>query len=270
MSKITIVTAFFDIGRGDWTVDKGLPHYLQRTTDTYIERFTHLTKLENEIIVVTTADIGERLKKIRSDIKIIEYNPFDKFRALADKIDTIQKYPAFQQMISPGQVKNPEYWSYKYVLVNILKSHFINLAIKQDLVSNDTVAWLDFGYCRNADTLPKCLKWEYNFNPEKIHLFAYKELAPGTYMNDIIANNDVHILGAKIVADKKLWPSMEKMMLSAFELLFRNQLIDDDQTLMLICANESPELFEQHRIPDHQLGLDPFVILKTFNDAEQK
>jgi len=25
MNEITIVTAFFDIGRGDWTPDKGLP-----------------------------------------------------------------------------------------------------------------------------------------------------------------------------------------------------------------------------------------------------
>jgi hypothetical protein len=32
MNEITIVTAFFDIGRGNWTPDKGLPHYLQRTT----------------------------------------------------------------------------------------------------------------------------------------------------------------------------------------------------------------------------------------------
>jgi len=26
MNEISIVTAFFDIGRGDWTPDKGLPH----------------------------------------------------------------------------------------------------------------------------------------------------------------------------------------------------------------------------------------------------
>ena len=54
MSEISIVTAFFDIGRGNWTPDKGLPHYLQRSNDTYLERFSHLSKLENEIVIFTT------------------------------------------------------------------------------------------------------------------------------------------------------------------------------------------------------------------------
>ena len=44
MNDITIVTSFFDIGRGNWTLDRGLPHYLQRTNETYLERFAHLAK----------------------------------------------------------------------------------------------------------------------------------------------------------------------------------------------------------------------------------
>jgi hypothetical protein len=28
---------------------------------------------------------------------------------------------------------------------------------------------------------------------------------------------------------------------------------------------EQPDLFQLHRIPDHQLGLDPFVIFSDFN-----
>lgn len=270
MGNITIVTAFYDIGRGDWTPDKGLPHYLQRSNDTYIERFTHLTKLDNEIVVVTTPDIGERLKQIRSDIKIIEYDPFNEFGTIMNKIIGIQELVSFKQLIHPSQIKNPEYWSHRYVLINLLKSHFVNMAINQDLVSNDTVAWLDFGYCRSADTLPKSLTWSYEFDPTKIHLFSYKDLDPRKTLPQIIALNDVHILGAKIVADKNLWPMMEKLMFESFDLLYSNSLVDDDQTLMLICATQRPDLFEQHRIPDHQLGLDPFVILKDFNNMEKK
>jgi len=269
MGDITIVTAFYDIGRGDWTPDKGLPHYLQRTTDTYIERFTYLTKLANELIVVTTPDIGEKLKAISDKVKIIEYDPFTNFSTTATKIIGIQESVTFKQLIHPSQVKNPEYWSYKYVLVNLLKSHFVNLAVEQELVSNNLVAWLDFGYCRSKHTLPKSLEWKYDFDPTKIHLFAYKDLDPKTTLHQIISTNDVHILGAKIVAHKKLWPVMENKMFSAFDLLYMNGLMDDDQTMMLICATENPELFQQHRIPDHQLGLDPFVIFKNFNSLEK-
>jgi len=268
MGNITIVTAFYDIGRGDWTPDKGLPHYLQRSTDTYIERFTHLTKLNNEIVVVTTPDIGERLKQIRSDIKIIEFDPFTKFGTVMSKIIGIQELVSFKQLIHPSQIKNPEYWSHKYVLVNLLKSHFVNLAINSGLVSNDTVAWLDFGYCRSEETLGGHKEWSYDFDPTKIHLFAYKDLDPKNNLPRIIATNDVHILGAKIVANKALWPSMESMMFGAFDLLYSNNLTDDDQTLMLMCATNQPDAFVQHRIPDHQLGLDPFVIFKDFNTVE--
>ena len=67
MSDVTIVTAFFDIGRGDWTPDKGLPHYLHRTTDTYVERFGNLATLENEMVIYTSADLVDKVTELRGD-----------------------------------------------------------------------------------------------------------------------------------------------------------------------------------------------------------
>ncbi len=58
MNDITIVTAFFDIGRGNWTPDKGLPHYLHRPNEVYLERFGHLSKLDNRVIVFTSEDFA--------------------------------------------------------------------------------------------------------------------------------------------------------------------------------------------------------------------
>jgi len=269
MKNISIVTAFFDIGRGDWSMDKGHPHYLHRTTDTYIERFTHLTKLKNEIIVITSPDIAEKLKKVSDRIKVIEYDPFTEFSDVSKKIVSIHNNEAYKRMIEPSQIKNPEYWSEKYVLVNLLKSTFVNLAIDKGLVTNDTVAWLDFGYCRSEQTLPKSLEWCYDFDPEKIHLFSYKDLKPNVSFKQVVVTNDVHILGAKMVADKKLWPFMRTKMFEAFEQLYSEGLTDDDQSMMLMCATQYPNLFQQHRIPDHQFGLDAFVIFKNFNTLEK-
>ena len=81
MSDITIVTAFYDIGRGDWTPDKGLPHYLQRTTDTYIERFSHMAQLENEMVVFSTPDIIEKLQPLRGErpTKWVSFDIFEKY-----------------------------------------------------------------------------------------------------------------------------------------------------------------------------------------------
>ena len=88
MNEITIVTAFFDIGRGDWTPDKGLPHYLQRTTDTYIERFSHMAQLENELVVFSTPDMIEKLIPLRRD-KLTRWVPFDFFAEYSDLIKKI-------------------------------------------------------------------------------------------------------------------------------------------------------------------------------------
>lgn len=270
MSDISIVTAFFDIGRGDWTPAKGLPHYLERSVETYIERFSHLAQLDNELIVISTEDIIERLKKLRvskpGKTKYMIFDPKTKMSDVHEMITKIQKSENFQKMINPAQVKNPEYWNPDYVLVTNLKAYFVNRAIQQGLVTNDMVAWIDFGYCRDETKVPKSKKWEYDFDEDKIHLFNYKDY-DGKAIVDIVCDNDVYILGAKVVAHKKNWPRMEELMWSSFNDLRTRNMVDDDQGLFLISYLTEPDLFELHRIPDHQKGHDPFVVFQKFNST---
>jgi protein YibB len=266
MSNISIVTAFYDIGRGDWTPDKGLPHYLQRTTDTYIERFSHMAQLENELVVFSTPDMIEKLIPLRRD-KLTRWVPFDFFTEYSDlikKINDIQKTDKFQNLIHPSQRKNPEYWNAHYVVVNFLKSAFVNIAIERNYVKNELISWLDFGYCRTPDKIPTSKKWSYDFDVNKIHLFNYKEY-DNKPLTEIISTNDVYILGAKIVGGKSAWPKFKELMIQSLGELNNNGMVDDDQTLMLMSTIKDPNLFELHRIPDHQLGLDPFVIFSNFN-----
>jgi protein YibB len=263
---ITIVTAFFDIGRSEWTPDKGLPHYLQRTTETYIERFSHMAQLENDMVVFSTPDIIEKLRPMRKgkntqfiEIDLIQYS------YIRTRIENVQKNQGFQNMINPHQRLNPEYWNPDYVLVNFLKTIFVNLAIRSGHVHGDLAAWLDFGYCREEGKIPVSKKWDYDFDPTKIHLFKYHDDYPKLSLYDIISNNFVHILGAKIVGGKEVWPKLEELMWNQFNLLLANHMIDDDQTLLYMSVLERPGLFELHKIPDHQLGYDPFVIFSDFN-----
>lgn len=48
MSDITIVTAFFDIGRGEWATGG-----FKRTPEDYLNYFKQLAVLENEMIIFT-------------------------------------------------------------------------------------------------------------------------------------------------------------------------------------------------------------------------
>ena len=266
MNDITIVTAFFDIGRGEWSPDKGLPHYLQRTNDTYLQRFGHMAKLENDMVVYTSKDMVDEIKYLRQDrpTEILTLDFPESFKLLREEIKKVQTNPEYQAKINPMQVKNPEYWNADYVLVNALKSAFVNRALQSNAIETDLVAWLDFGYCRDESTLGGNKRWQYPFDKNKIHLFNIKEWVDGTIIQDVISNNDVHITGPCIVAGRELWPILEGLVHHSLNELFKNGLVDDDQTLLLMAYLQKPEFFELHRVNDQ----DWFVAFRSFNEAE--
>ena len=138
MSNITIVTAFFDIGRGDWSSDKGLPGYLQRTTDTYMERFGYLAELDNQMIIYTSEDQVKTIAKLRKGkedktIIIIQHFP-DMFPVFREKIERIQKDENYLKQINSNQIRNPEYWAVDYVLVNLLNHILLMMLLTMDML----------------------------------------------------------------------------------------------------------------------------------------
>jgi protein YibB len=264
MNDITIVTAFFDIGRGDWSPDRGLPHYLQRTNDTYLKRFGHMAKLENDMIVYTSKEFADDIKFLRQDrpTQIYTLDFPNSFKKLREEVQKVQRDPEYQAKINPTQVKNPEYWNADYVVVNALKSAFVKKAIDSNAIETDLVAWLDFGYCRDETTLNGVELWQFPFDKEKIHFFNIKDWVEGTFIQDVIANNDVHITGPCIVADKKNWPVLLHLVNHSIEELLKSNLIDDDQTLLLMSYLQRPELFELHRVSNQ----DWFVAFKDYSE----
>jgi protein YibB len=277
MSNITIVSAFFDIGRGNWkqNVSKNggpLPHYLERSAETYIERFSFLCQLENEVIVYTSPEYAPKLEKIKTDLnkQNMTVVPIDfpgHYSDLRAKIEKIQQDPEFLPKINPQQVRNPEYWSPDYVLVTSLKAHFVADAIDRGMVTNEMVAWIDFGYCRDGAALNKTKKWDYDFNPDKIHFFNCKPVDldnSNAQIGHAVVNNDVIIFGAKVVAAKKFWKPLANNMHQCLDILMESGLVDDDQGLWLMSYFSNPALFELHAI-DYN---NPFIVFNKFNKYE--
>lgn len=262
MSDITIVTAFADIGRSDWDENKGLPHYLKRTTDTYFERFSYMAELENDIIVYVTPDLVEKVMEIRKD-KPITINEFSlsEFQNILDKIKEIQNNDSFKKLISPYQIKNPEYWSPEYVLINWLKSHFVCRSYQNKQIRNPLSAWLDFGYFRSPHNLKK---WTYDFDQEKIHIFSIKDLSPHKTLIDIISNNEVYVTGPCIVSGSNGWSILEQSVKQFANKLMDNNLVDDDQTLLLLSYFANKEKYINHKLKE----TDWFTVVKEFNDYE--
>jgi protein YibB len=254
MSDISIVTAFYDIGRGDWStnVEKNggpLPHYLQRSVDKYIDHFRQMCKLENEIIVYTSSDMAPKLREVSDKIKVVEYDYFNIHKELRDKIEEIQSNPDFIRKINPYQVRNPEYWSKDYVGVTSLKAFFIKDAFDRGLISNEFASWVDFGYCRDSTHIPKSNKWSFDFTPGLMHFFNYRKPIKHQSREQIslaVQNNVVFIIGGVFVGQRECWEVLADDMKESLDLLMHNGLVDDDQGLLLLSYFKNPDMYELH------------------------
>jgi protein YibB len=270
MGNISIVTAFFDIGRETWTQDKGLPHYLYRPLQTYFDRFSIMAELDNEMVIFTTKDLVDKVweyRKGKEDKTIVaEVDYADEFKELRLAIASIQSNPDYQKLISPLQRKNPEYWSADYVLVNTLKAHFVNRAINNKFSTNELVAWVDFGYCRNKEEFIKGTEWNYDFDTDKMTLFRLKEfdIKNDTILN-LIVNNDVHMTGGAIVGGKTVWPTFDALIQHSFSELHKNNLVDDDQTLLLMASLLKPELFKIYDVTHGEDWLRHNSVFNKYN-----
>lgn len=266
ITNITIVTAFFDIGRENWSVENGYPDYLYRTSYTYIEFFKNLSILENELIVFTSREFVDIVKEIRGNkpTKIVEFDYLSEFKVYKNRIKKIQNSLEFQSKISPKQIINPEYWSSDYTLLTNLKTYFVNRAISLDLVSNSTLAWLDFGYCRDIEMLNGITEWKYNFSDDKIHTFSLKKIPSLDFkkVTDSIYNNKVFIIGGVTIGHRDCWKEFHRLVYKCQIDLLRKGIVDDDQGIYLYAYYKDKELFK-----NHVLGKNNWrVIFKVYDE----
>lgn len=246
--NITIVTAFFDIGRGDWTEEGGNPGYLQRTTEKYFKYFKSLSELENPMVIYTSSDFVNEIRKIRQgkETYIREIDFKDKFQICREYVQSILDNQEFRSKINPVQLKNPEYWSADYVLINNLKSYFVKKALIDLNLNNEYFAWVDFGYCRYENVLNHLTEWNFVLDHKKVHFFTLKKSFNLTEENvyHTIFNNQPYIIGGVIVASKDKWFEFAKLVYSTQRKLMDDLIIDDDQGVYLLCLLSSPDLFQ--------------------------
>lgn len=264
--SITIITAFFDIGRGGWSVENGHPCYLQRSNEKYFKYFSNLAQLENDMVIFTSQDYVDQIREIRGDkpTTIINVCLDEKFADIKQQISKIQNSEIFREKIGAEQLKNPEYWSPEYVLVTNLKSYFVNKAIKEGLVHSQLAAWVDFGYCRNLKMLSKIKKWNFTFAENKVHFFSIKKTFELTAesVQHAIFNNQAFIIGGVIVAAPEKWVNFSKLVYMCQKQMLEQNIVDDDQGIYLQALLVQPDLFEIHYLGEDQW----FDVFKRYDE----
>jgi len=92
-------------------------------------------------------------------------------------------------------------------------------------------------------------------------MFNMREVEPDRPISDIIKTGDVYTQGCHIVGGVEAWPTFMQLMIYNMDILLQNNMIDDDQTMMLMSYLSKPELFElRYNSPD-----DWFRIFKDYN-----
>ena len=261
-SPVTIVTAFMDIGRGEWSGVKNgqpIPSYISRTTDTYFTRFERLLKLKNPIICFTESKFFDRIKFCRDDVTLINIDTlFQDHQHLVTAIERIQNDHFFVSFVNNKAV--PERWSSHYIIINLMKSFFVNYAVENNLHQTDTIAWIDFGYARTNETCPVGLEWKFD-TKDKINLFSNSPQLDPVPIIQIVKTGVVYIQGCHIVAPATKWSLMKDLVNAALANLLNVGLIDDDQTLLLMALRSSPDDFLVH----YNGGSNWFTIFNNFH-----
>ena len=248
MEKPTIVTAFFDIKRGEWSQSK-------RGNDEYLIHFSSWARIKNKLIVYTDEDTAKKVKKIREQYglaeltEIIVINDFKKidFELLKSIKHAMDAPHAKQFHLKPD---HPESWNAVYNYVMMLKWWCVCDAIARGMASG-LVAWIDFGFNKGGNYYinPR----EFNFCWEvtiekKIHLFSVNDF-DDIPIYEIIQRMDTYIQGCNIIAPADLWPEFWRLIRESMVELNHCGLADDDQVLMLMAYRKKPELFNIIKCP---------------------
>lgn len=247
MSNITVVTAFYDIGRGDWS------HY-KRTTDEYFQWFNNLATLENNMIIFTSKEYSDRIKTIRGNkpTTVIELDIFTEFKDYIKDIESIHCLDEFKLKIRQDLRINPEYVNSKYTLINIVKP-FLLLYAKTNCELNSThIAWVDFGMARSIETLNGIKQWSYNFDDDKINIFNFKRIDNYLDIVQTISNNIINTIGTYFVVPISMvelfWEETQKSIKTLIE---EYRMIDDDQSVTAFTCSRNLNMFNQNMLPEN-------------------
>lgn len=243
MNEVTIVTAFFDIGRKQF---KGF----ERSNQKYYDYFKFWANIHNQLIVYTdTDDSANKIMAIRqsfgleSKTKVIVIkNVYDIEPDLYKRMVKASQNKWFAQYrYMPNSADNNP--NYDYIMM--LKTYFICEAVRQEHVKG-LIAWLDFGFNHGGDTFKEASEfnflWKTDLPKDKITYIFYHQDDHEPIFKMVESYNIKCVGGLFVIPDtmaELAWKEIKRAMNSLLDCDF----LDDDQTLMVMFCRQNKVLF---------------------------
>lgn len=247
MREVTLVTAFFDIGRKDFNLSP-------RSNEKYLEYFKFWARMKNKLIVYTYKEMADEVRKVREGYGLLDRTIIIEINDESKIEPTIFKN--MEKIASKDYIKDYRYQkeavenNAKYNYVMLLKYWCLADAVKRK-IADGMLAWIDFGFNHGSDCYINSEEfdflWKTDLSYDKVHLFALDTNLTQEPVFELIRNMNVDIMGDCILAPdflcEKFWNSVKIQMESMIRLGF----IDDDQILLLMSYRENPDLYEMHK-----------------------
>ncbi len=240
MEKLTIVTAFYNVGR------------TTRSNDQYLSYFDFWAGLKNKVIIYTTDDMKESILKIRKKhnledktiIIIKDLKEFDK-----QNLEKIQEtFIKYDQTLNRKHPKNIECNNPLYCYLMYLKPFFVVDAIERKLTS-ENIIWLDFGFNHGDEFFTD--KTQFNFLLEKqkgidngkINFFSVKDEEKNT-IPTVYYNMEIFITGSIFYGDINSWKIFKQDFKECLKCFLSFNVVDDDQIMLLWCTRNNPSNYK--------------------------
>ena len=246
MGEITLVTDFFDIGRGQ---DKN--EELRRTASKYFDEFRRWARIQNKLIVYTDSKSAETIKAIRGEYGLLDKTVIvatdNLFELEGDLLARMEKASRNQDFLDFRYLPEASSNNPKYDYLWMMKYYFMNDAYEKGLLTEDVV-WMDFGFDHGgitySDEKDYDFLWNYDFNG-KIHISCLYDPDARIGMETLQFQNDC-VMGCMYGLSRELVPTFWKLVRNAMEALLMLDCVDDDQQLVLMAYKARPELFTVH------------------------
>lgn len=244
----TIVTALYDIGRGNW------PPPFTRSIDSYIEYFKKILSLDANFVIYVDESMKESLLKHRREFDpflfkthficrpLLELETFQKFYT---KTKEVMKSNFFLQ--NRREFHTPESWCPEYNLINFNKVSFVEETVLNNPFGTDYFMWLDAGFSSgNLPINPQNYKYP---NPEKIRILDDEKVhflsfcQPHEVCLDSYFSTRVAIAGSMFAGKATPMLRLKDLSFKVIEEFLDQNAMNDDQTIYSYVYQKDKDLF---------------------------
>jgi hypothetical protein len=270
-NDITLVTAFFDIGRDTWRNPT-----FQRSADFYVDSFLTYLQYPYKMVCFIDEKYMDKIYTVyeKSIYKNKQFIPINR-EWLNNNIHAWSNIEKDRQILSSTNFKDflskrlefiypngipdtnvvdylcPENLYPEYNIVNHSKIDFIMYAINNGLISTEFTGWSDFGYFstfhKDGTPLPHSTIDTEKLDKHKVAICLRRNIAEKDkdMLFTLLTATELFV-GAFYAGPTRIMQEFQELYHNSVNEMYENGVSDDDQHVYIRCHMRNPTFFDMH------------------------